>query len=286
MARSPKPNNKVVRKLTRRSPRTRILEELDAIKAMVGKHCMTNARQPIKVVAPPAAIAPAAVAAAPAEEFETISFPKAPVEEKVLIPVGKKSASCPGGPKAFNEFIKQYRESHPEKNYQSALKEGAQEWYAKCGIPAPVKKNRTNKNKKNLGGLTSSKPKTPGVRKTAVKKVIKGGPTGFAQAAPLVNQGKVYNPFNDFNAALPPPPPKSANVNANAQKIGNWKLLRRNANTELNVLQNSKGQKIFKTSNNGVFRVEVDANDNETIGEWMGVMRPDGTINTDMEAPA
>lgn len=283
MARSPKANNKVVRKMTRRSPRTRILEELDAIKAMVGKHCMTNARQPIKVVAPPAALP-----LAPAEEFETVSLPKAPMEERVLIPVGKKSASCPGGPKAFNEFIKQYRASHPEKNYQSALKEGAQEWYSKCGIPPPVKKNRTNKNKKNLGGLglTSSKPKTPAVRKTAVKKANKGAPTGFTQAAPLVNKGKVYNPFNDFEAALPPPPPKLANVNANAQKIGNWKLLRRNANTELNVLQNSKGQKIFKTSNNGVFRVEVDANNNETIGEWVGVMRPDGTINTDMEAPA
>jgi hypothetical protein len=262
---------KTPRKMTRRSPRTRILEELVAIKAMGAKHCVSDARHP---AVPVTAVAPVVTTALnSANALVQMPLPQATtMSEKMMVPVvQKKAVSCPGGPKAYNEFIKQFRAENPGMNYQTALKNGAKAWYAKCGLPQPVKKNKTNKNKNK----NKPKAKTPAVsrkvKKTTGALVV---PSGFQQAAPTA-----YNPFDEFEEAVPSP--KALAMSAPTEKIGAWSKVGRNEETDLNIYKNNKGTEIYRTSNAGVF----GRGSNGSIGEWVGVMRPDGTINTDIEAP-
>ena len=284
-----KKNGKTPRKITRRSPRTRILEELDAIKAMVAKHCVSDARHPVvPVVAPPPQTT---TTMANMNVMAQMPLPQTTtMPEKVMVPVPekKKAVSCPGGPKAYNEFIKAFRAEHPGMNYQTALKNGAKAWYAKCGLPQPVKKNKTNKNKKVVAVTTTTtttankpKAKTPAVsRKVKKNKGPLVVPTGFQQAAPLAQQ-EAYNPFDEFEEVAPGPKASTMGMATPTEKIGAWTKVGRNDETDLNIYRNNKGTEIYRTSNAGVF----GRGTNGSIGEWVGVMRPDGTINTDIEAP-
>jgi hypothetical protein len=281
-------NGKNPRKVTRRSPRTRILEELDAIKAMVAKHCVSDARHPVVPVAP---VATTTTTTTGANLLAQMPLPQTANAGKVMVPVPekKKAVSCPGGPKAYNEFIKQFRAEHPGMNYQTALKNGAKAWYTQCGLPQPVKKNKTNKNKKAVAvaatTTTVNKPKgkTPAVSRKAKNKKNKGmtlvAPTGFQQAAPMMQQ-QAYNPFDDFEETVPGPT-ATTTTTVPTEKIGAWTKVGRNEETDLNIYRNNKGSEIYRTSNAGVFGRGA----NGSIGEWVGVMRPDGTINTDIEAP-
>jgi hypothetical protein len=169
---------------TRRSSRQIVLDELELvmrrleqIKNMVDKHCVAPLKEPSvrsQIVAhlqskaqaqtksePEEAVIPltpvqeedAAVQQAEAEEAASEPSKLALAVEPAA-PKRRKSGGCPGGPKAYNEFVKKWlaeqRASGREMTYQEALKEIKQNniYTQSCGLPP--KKNKTRKLNKVL----------------------------------------------------------------------------------------------------------------------------------------
>ena len=191
---------------TRRSSRQVVLDELELvmrrleqIKNMVDKHCVAPAKQivvPLQskaqaqqqqqqaqaeikaTVAPLTPVqeeaedaleaAPEEAEAAPEEaEAEVAVEPsKLALAAEPAMPRRRKSGGCPGGPKAYNEFVKKWlaeqRAAGKEMTYQEALKVIKQNniYTQSCGLPP--KKNKTRKlNKGNKGNQTPGRVNAP-----------------------------------------------------------------------------------------------------------------------------
>jgi hypothetical protein len=159
---------------TRRSSRQVVLDELELvmrrleqIKNMVDKHCVAPVRSQIVTDLQSKAQA----------EQQGQAHPLTPVQEdeaalaepsklalaaaEPAMPKRRKSGGCPGGPKAYNEFVKKWlaeqRAAGREMTYQEALKEIKQNniYTQSCGLPP--KKNKTRKLNKG-----NKVPQTPG----------------------------------------------------------------------------------------------------------------------------
>ena len=171
---------------TRRSSRQVVLDELELvmrrleqIKNMVDKHCVAPPRSQIvahlqskpqaqqelqaqaEAEAGPltpvqeeeegvASVAADAADAALAGEPEAESEPsKLALAVEPAPAIKRKSGGCPGGPKAYNEFVKKWlaeqRDAGIEMTYQQALKEIKEKniYTQSCGLPP--KKNKTRK---------------------------------------------------------------------------------------------------------------------------------------------
>ena len=166
---------------TRRSSRQIVLDELELvmrrleqIKNMVDKHCVAPTKEPSvrsQIVAHLQS-----KAQAQAEQQQADTRPLTPVQEEeaeaaappepsnlalAAAPRRRKSGGCPGGPKAYNEFVKKWlaeqRAAGREITYQEALKEIKQNniYTQSCGLPP--KKNTTRKLNKG-----NKVPQTPG----------------------------------------------------------------------------------------------------------------------------
>ena len=181
---------------TRRSSRQVVLDELEfvmrrleQIKNMVDKHCVAplkekepSVRSQIvahlqsKAQAQQEAQAKAEAEAkplTPVQEEEEAAAPEEAEAEAVVepsklalsvepaAPKRRKSGGCPGGPKAYNEFVKKWlaeqRAAGKEMTYQEALKVIKQNniYTQSCGLPP--KKNKTRKLNKG-----NQVPQTPG----------------------------------------------------------------------------------------------------------------------------
>ena len=159
---------------TRRSSRQVVLDELELvmrrleqIKNMVDKHCVAPPRSQIvphldskgqaeqepQAQAKPLTLiqeeeegvaADAADAAEPEPEPSKLALAVEPAPA-----IKRKSGGCPGGPRAYNEFVKKWlaeqRAAGREMTYQEALKEIKEKdiYTQSCGLPP--KKNKTRK---------------------------------------------------------------------------------------------------------------------------------------------
>lgn len=187
---------------TRRSSRQIVLDELELvmrrleqIKNMVDKHCVAPAKQIVvplqskaqseqqqaqaeikaikaKPLTPFQEEAEDALEAAPEEAAPEEASDEEAVPSKLALaaepemPRRRKSGGCPGGPKAYNEFVKKWlaeqRAAGREMTYQEALKEIKQNniYTKSCGLPP--KKNTTRKlNKGNKGNQTPGRVNAP-----------------------------------------------------------------------------------------------------------------------------
>ena len=166
---------------TRRSSRQIVLDELELvmrrleqIKNMVDKHCVAPLKEPSvrsQIVAHLQSKAQTEQQPQAKSEAEEAVLPLTPVQEaeaeeaaeepsklalavEPAAPKRRKSGGCPGGPKAYNEFVKKWlaeqRASGREMTYQEALKEIKQNniYTQSCGLPP--KKNKTRKLNKVL----------------------------------------------------------------------------------------------------------------------------------------
>jgi len=149
---------------TRRSSRQVVLDELELvmrrlehIKNMVDKHCVAPVSSQILVPLQSKAEAESVPLTPVQEEEEAPEEEVEPSPSKLAMaaaaepamPRRRKSGGCPGGPKAYNEFVKKWlaeqRAAGREMTYQDALKEIKQNniYTQSCGLPP--KKNKTRK---------------------------------------------------------------------------------------------------------------------------------------------
>ena len=166
---------------TRRSSRQVVLDELELvmrrleqIKNMVDKHCVAPVRSQIVTDLQSKGQAQQQGQAHPLtpvqEEGAVVEEDEAALAEpsklalaaaEPAMPKRRKSGGCPGGPKAYNEFVKKWlaeqRAAGREITYQEALKEIKQNniYTQSCGLPP--KKNTTRKLNKG-----NKVPQTPG----------------------------------------------------------------------------------------------------------------------------
>jgi hypothetical protein len=184
---------------TRRSSRQVVLDELELvmrrleqIKNMVDKHCVAPVKEkepsvrsqivahlqskaqtqaqananthpltPVQEEEEALSSAAEAALEAPFEEPEPSNLALAATVEPPTMPRRRKSGGCPGGPKAYNEFVKKWlaeqRAAGRQMTYQEALKEIKEKdiYTQSCGLPP--KKNKTRKLNKG-----DKVPQTPG----------------------------------------------------------------------------------------------------------------------------
>ena len=123
---------------TRRNTRTRLLDLLKEAIQLVERGC------------PPGQMAktPSVLSAVPEEEVAPVTQPlvQTPVTQPLVQgPVtvkDKKKPGCPGGPKAFNEFVKKWRMNNPGLTYTDSLKKIKETgvYAATCSLPGVTRK--------------------------------------------------------------------------------------------------------------------------------------------------
>jgi hypothetical protein len=218
---------------TRRSSRQVVLDELELvmrrleqIKNMVDKHCVAPTKEPsvrsqivahlqskaqaqtkaeeavlpltpIQEEAEPASMeeaAPAPEEVAPEEAVEPSKLALAAAEPAA--PKRRKSGGCPGGPKAYNEFVKKWlaeqRAAGREMTYQEALKEIKQNniYTQSCGLPP--KKNKTRKLNKTPGRVNA--PYVPYVQNSPNAALSTLVPSASLAPASIKERGKSLPP--------------------------------------------------------------------------------------------
>ena len=219
---------------TRRSSRQVVLDELELvmrrleqIKNMVDKHCVAPLKEkepsvrsqivahlqskaeakpltPVQEEAEAAAGEEAEAAVQEAEAAVKEEAEEAAVEPSKLalaaepaMPRRRKSGGCPGGPKAYNEFVKKWlaeqRAAGKEMTYQEALKVIKQNniYTQSCGLPP--KKNKTRKlNKGNQVPQTPGRVNAPYV--PYVQNSPNAAPSSLAAPASVKERGKSLPP--------------------------------------------------------------------------------------------
>ena len=204
---------------TRRSSRQVVLDELELvmrrleqIKNMVDKHCVAPTKEP----SVRSQIVAHLQSKAQAEQQQLQAQPLTPVQEEeeepapepsklalAAAPRRRKSGGCPGGPKAYNEFVKKWlaeqRASGREITYQEALKEIKQNniYTQSCGLPP--KKNKTRKLNK-----VNQVPQTPGRVNAPYVPYVQNSPnaSSLAAAASLAPQAPAS--IKERGKSLPP----------------------------------------------------------------------------------
>jgi len=230
---------------TRRSSRQVVLDELELvmrrleqIKNMVDKHCVAPTKEPsvrsqivahlqskaqaqtkaeeavlpltpIQEEAEPASMeeaAPEEAEVAPEEAVEPSKLALAAAEPAA--PKRRKSGGCPGGPKAYNEFVKKWlaeqRAAGREMTYQEALKEIKQNniYTQSCGLPP--KKNKTRKLNKTPGRVNA--PYVPYVQNSPNAALSTLVPSSLAASAPASSLAASAVPasIKERGKSLPP----------------------------------------------------------------------------------
>jgi len=194
---------------TRRSSRQVVLDELELvmrrlgqIKNMVDKHCVAPVRSQILVPLQSKAEADS-VPLTPVQEEEEAEVEPEPSKlamaaaAEPAMPRRRKSGGCPGGPKAYNEFVKKWlaeqRAVGREMTYQEALKEIKQNniYTQSCGLPP--KKNKTRKvNKGNQVLQTPGRVNAPYV--PYAQNSSNASASSFASPASVKERGKSLPP--------------------------------------------------------------------------------------------
>jgi hypothetical protein len=138
--------------------------------------------------------APAPEEAVPEEAVEPSKLALAAAEPAA--PKRRKSGGCPGGPKAYNEFVKKWlaeqRAAGREMTYQEALKEIKQNniYTQSCGLPP--KKNKTRKLNKTPGRVNA--PYVPYVQNSPNAALSTLVPSASLAPASLKERGKSLPP--------------------------------------------------------------------------------------------
>ena len=167
----------------------------------------------------------------------------------------KKLSSCPGGPKAFNEFVKKYREEQKEKgrelSYQEALKEAGPVFKVRClenGSSAAANEARK----------AARREKRRQTQKVAFKSPTPAGGAAAGGAAAAATAGRVSPPRSLAEVAAPAPYLNEGLDNSQGmQKI---------------VLEDVP---YFMTlADKGLFKRTEDGN----VGEWVGYLEEGGKI--------
>lgn len=191
----------------------------------------------------------------------------------------KKLPSCPGGPKAFNEFVKKYRSDQKEKgrelSYQEALKEAG-----------PVFKTRCLENGTSAAANEARKAARREKRRKTQKVAFKS-PTPEAEQDDIATEPLVGEQEKEAEATATRVSPAEAEAAAaTAGRVSPQRSLAEVAAPApyLNEgLDNSQGmQKIvledvpyFMTlADKGLFKRTEDGN----VGEWVGYLEEGGKI--------
>ena len=219
---------------TRRSSRQVVLDELELvmrrleqIKNMVDKHCVaplkekepsvrsqivahlqSKAQAQAKPLTPvqeeEEAEAAVQEAEAAVEEEAAVEPSKLALAAEPAIPRRRKSGGCPGGPKAYNEFVKKWlaeqRAAGKEMTYQEALKVIKQNniYTQSCGLPP--KKNKTRKLNKG-----NQVPQTPGRVNAPYAPYVQNSPNAAPSSlAPAASSLAAPASVKERGKSLPP----------------------------------------------------------------------------------
>lgn len=218
-----------------------VMRRLEQIKNMVDKHCVAPLKEPsvrsqivahlqskaeaqAQTQAQPKPLTPiqeeeeglssAPASAALAAEADIVPEEEAEPEPSKLAlavepapAIKKKSGGCPGGPKAYNEFVKKWlaeqRAAGREMTYQQALKEIKEKdiYTQSCGLPP--KKNKTRKLPKvsQTPGRVNA-PYVPYVQNSpnAAPAPVTAAPSSLSAAASLASAPQV----KERGKSLPP----------------------------------------------------------------------------------
>jgi len=206
------------------------------------------------------------VAEAPSGSVGGAGTAAAAAEPRITQEEAKRLPSCPGGPKAFNEFVKKYRAEQKEKgrelSYQEALKEAGPVFKLRCrenGSSAAANEERKAARREKRRKTQKVAFKSPTPEAKAENEVLTEPVTQEEELAAAVTVGRV-SPPRSLGAVEQAPAPY------------------------LNEgLDNSQGmQKIviedvpyFMTlADKGLFKRTDDGN----VGEWVGYLEDGGKI--------
>ena len=257
---------KETRHYTRRTTRQRVVDLLREAIELVEKRCA----EPAKGTLLPASVAASSSSSAPAETLTTSLFApvnsKKPKTPKATVTAAamngsssnsqtlkvKKMASCPGGPKAFNEFLKKERprveaELGPSATYANVRRKISANWKAQCG----ASNSKTRKTAKTAA--------TPG-RVNAKVPLLSAVPEGAEE------NSSNTTPRNNANATNA----NARNVNANANA--------RNANSNKGYenlgMDDTLGMRKIRIGNRDLFMTEA----NSGLFEREDDMNPGGFV--------
>lgn len=135
---------------TRRKPNDRIMGKLDELRGLIERHC-GDTEQVVRE-----AVMESMAALSPQIQMPNAIPNAMPNAMPVMMPnampmvapeVKKRGATCPGGPKVWNEFQKTFKDTNPRmegesyKDYQARMKEAYKA--AACALPTKTRKAKT-----------------------------------------------------------------------------------------------------------------------------------------------
>ena len=256
---------KETRHYTRRTTRQRVVDLLREAIELVEKRCAEPAKG--ATLMPASASVATAAAAEPlllsAAAVQNSKKPKTPKATATLAAMNgsssssnsqtlkvKKMASCPGGPKAFNEFLKKERsrveaELGPSASYANVRRKIAANWKAQCGA--------SNSKTRKTAKATAT---TPG-RVNAKVPLMSAIPEG-AEEENSSNTTPRNNANRNSNAN------RNANRNANANK--GYENLGMDDTLGMRKIRIGNRDLFMTEANSGLFEREDDMNPGGFVG--------------------